>query len=159
MRLAAAAVLAALAVAAPAAASEEHPTQAEVEAELVCPVCAPATLDQSDAPVARRMKALIAARIAAGDTKSEIKRRLVADFGRRVLATPPKQGFDLLAWLLPLAGIGLAGAAVGVVAWRWTRRRDDAAYGAVADPAANGRVALEPELARRLDEALTRFDG
>ena len=53
-------------------ASEQQPTPAELESELVCPVCE-TTLDTSDAPVARRMKAFIRERIAAGDTKSEIK--------------------------------------------------------------------------------------
>ena len=51
------------------------------------------------------MKQFIRARIAAGDTKSEIKAKLVAQFGAAVLAEPPKHGFNLLAWLLPLVGI------------------------------------------------------
>ena len=51
------------------------------------------------------MKAFIRARIAAGDTKSEIKAQLVDQFGPAVLAVPPRKGFDLVAWLLPLAGL------------------------------------------------------
>ena len=105
----------------PRRASEERPTAAELEAELVCPVCE-TTLDPSDAPVARRMKAFIRQRIAAGDTKSEIKATLVDQFGAGVLAVPPKQGFDLLAWLLPLAGLALGVVVVGALAWRWSRR-------------------------------------
>ena len=157
MRALAVAVLVALVAVAPAAASEESPTQAELEAEIVCPVCTPATLDQSNAPAAQQMKRFIARRIAAGDTKSEIKRKLVANYGRRVLATPPKEGFDLLAWVLPLAGVGAAAAVVGAAAWRWSRGR--ASETADPDPASNGRVTLDPEAERRLDEALARFDG
>jgi cytochrome c-type biogenesis protein CcmH len=148
--------LAALALAAPALASEERPTLAELEPELICPTCQ-STLDQSDAPIARRMKAFIAARIAAGDTKSEIKAALVAQFGERVLAEPPKEGFTLLAWVLPLAGLGAAALAVGLLAWRWSRRSADASA-PVADPSSNGQRPLEPELEERLDEALARFD-
>ncbi|HSO02594.1 MAG TPA: cytochrome c-type biogenesis protein CcmH, partial [Gaiellaceae bacterium] len=66
------AALAALALGAPAAASEQRPTASELESELVCPVCE-TTLDTSNAPVALRMKAFIRERIDAGDTKSEIK--------------------------------------------------------------------------------------
>lgn len=80
-------VVGALALAVPARASEERPTPFELESELVCPVCN-ATLDSSDAPVARRMKAYIRARIAAGDPKSEIKAQLVDQFGPAVLAVP-----------------------------------------------------------------------
>ena len=118
------AVALALVLAPAALASEEHPTQAELEGELVCPTCH-TTLDQSNAPVALRMKAFVRERIAAGDTKSEIKEQLVAQFGKGVLAAPEKEGFDLLAWVLPVVGL-LAGAAVlSVLLWRWTRRPED----------------------------------
>ena len=126
MRLAAVGAVAATVacLAAPALASEQHPTQSELEGELICPTCK-STLDQSNAPVAVRMKAFIGRRIAAGDTKSEIKAKLVAQFGRGVLAAPETKGFDLLAWILPIAGV-LAGAAVlTLLLWRWTRRAED----------------------------------
>ena len=147
MRPAAIALLA-LALTSPALASEARPTAAELESELVCPVC-DSTLDTSNAPVALRMKAFIRERIEAGDTKSEIKAQLVEQFGPGVLAVPPRKGFDWLAWLLPLAGIAVAAAAVGAVAWRWSHARGEQA----AEPP------LDPELERRLDDELDRFDG
>jgi cytochrome c-type biogenesis protein CcmH len=146
----------ALAVPAGALASEERPTQAEVEGELVCPVCKPATLDQSDSQLARQMKTVIAARIAAGDTKSEIKDRLVAQFGPEILAAPPRSGFNWLAWLLPIAGLALGSVAVGAAAWRWSRSRERAAELPVE--ARNGRKSIDPELERRLEEELARFE-
>ena len=87
----------------------------ELESELVCPVCE-TTLDTSNAPVALRMKAFIRERIAAGDTKSEIKAQLVDQFGPTVLAVPPRKGFDWIAWLLPLAGLAVGAVLVGVLA-------------------------------------------
>lgn len=119
-----AALLAALVLSPAALASEERPTQAELEGELVCPTCR-TTLDQSNAPVALRMKAFVRERIAAGDTKSEIKGRLVAQFGKGVLAAPERQGFDLLAWVLPLAGLAAGAGVLAVLLWRWTRRPED----------------------------------
>jgi cytochrome c-type biogenesis protein CcmH len=142
---------------APAAvASEEHPTQSELERELICPVCKPATLDQSDSQLARQMKAVIAERIAAGDTKSEIKDRLVDQFGPQVLAAPPRSGFNWLAWVLPIAGLGLGVVVVGVAAWRWSRSREQPAE--LPLEARNGRPAIDPELERRLEEELARFE-
>ena len=114
----------ALAVVPTALASEQHPTQAELESELVCPTCK-STLDQSNAPIALRMKQFVRTRIAAGDTKSEIKDQLVAQFGKGVLAAPEQSGFDLLAWVLPIAGLLAGGAVLTVLAWRWTRRPED----------------------------------
>jgi len=105
-------------------ASEVKPTQGELEGELICPTCK-TTLDQSDAPVAQRMKTFIARRIAAGDSKSEIKDQLVAQFGKGVLAAPEREGFDLLAWVLPLAGLAAGGLALSFLLWRWTRRPEE----------------------------------
>ena len=107
-----------------ALASEAHPRQGELEAELVCPTCK-TTLDQSNAPVALRMKRFIAARIAAGDSKSEIKDQLVAQFGKGVLAAPEKEGFDLLAWVVPLVGLAAGAVVLTLLLWRWTRRADE----------------------------------
>jgi cytochrome c-type biogenesis protein CcmH len=137
---------AALALAAPAGAA---PNPAELESELVCPVCE-TTLDQSDAPVARRMKTYIRERIAAGASEAQIKDELVAQFGPAVLAEPAKEGFDLLAWALPLAAGALGAGVVGVLVWRWSRAREPES--AAGEP-------LDPELERRLDEELARFDG
>ena len=150
------AVAAALALAAPAAAAEERPTLADLEDEIVCPTCR-TTLDQSAAPIAERMRRVIRARIAAGDSKAEIKAKLVRDFGPGVVQpAPPREGFGLLAWLLPALGVAAAAAALGFAAWRWSRR-DNAP--AVAGPSPNGARPLDPELERRLDEELARFDA
>ena len=95
---------------------------ADLEAELVCPVCE-TTLDQSNAPVAERMKLFIRERIAAGDSEQEIKDALVAEFGEGVLATPAKRGFGLLAWFLPLAALAVGAIALAVLVRGWSRRR------------------------------------
>lgn len=139
-------------VVAPAVASERHPTLAELETEVVCPTCH-TTLDQSDSAIARRMKEFILARIRAGDTKSEIKQQLVDQFGIAVLAEPPKKGFHLLAWLLPLVGLGTGAAVVGVLAWRWSRARAPAPLLAAA------AAPLSSDVERRLDEELRRYDA
>jgi cytochrome c-type biogenesis protein CcmH len=152
VRLTAAATLVALALvlAAPALASEAHPTLNEMEGEVMCPICH-TTLDQSSSAAAQRIKAYIVRRIRAGDTKSEIENRLVADFGPSILAQPPKKGFDLLAWLLPIGGLLAGAVAVGFAAWRWTKSREP-------EPALAAVGPLDPQLERRLDEELRRFD-
>jgi cytochrome c-type biogenesis protein CcmH len=146
---------AALALAAPAAASEQHPTLLELENQIMCPVCAGETLAQSDSPAAAQVKRYIQGRITAGATRSEIKRELVAQYGTRILAAPPRHGFDWLAWILPLVGIIGGAGAIGLLAWRWSRVHEEPPAGSVS---LNGRP-LDPDLERRLDEELARFDG
>jgi cytochrome c-type biogenesis protein CcmH/NrfF len=156
--LALAALTAVLAVATPALASESQPTLAELESEVYCPTCK-SLLSLSNAPIAQRMRQFIREEIAAGATKSEIKDALVAQFGEAVLAAPPKEGFNLLVWVLPFVGIVLAGGAIAFLVVRWTRSGRDRQPGPPGDPAVNGRRTLDPELERRLDEELARFDG
>ena len=135
-----------LALVGPAAAGP--PVQADLEAEIVCPTCK-TTLDQSSSPIATRMKDYIRVHIAAGDSAAEIKAQLVEQFGPAVLAEPPKRGFDLLAWLLPLGALAVGVVVVAVLAWTWSRRRD-------GDGTAERT--LDPDLERRVDEELARFD-
>ena len=108
------------------------PTQAALEAALVCTTCHE-PLDESSSPLAQQMKKQIRAQIAAGRTTTQIedvlRRRARA---RRCSRSRRTSGFDLLAWLLPFAAIVLGAAAVGFGARAWLeeprrRRRGRAA--------------------------------
>ena len=134
-------------LAAAASAATEAPSPSDLEAELVCPTCK-TTLDQSDAPIARRMKQIIRTRISEGATEKQIKAELVAQFGPGVIAEPPKSGFDLLAWLVPLGILAGGALGVGAIAWGWRRRRRDEVP---LEP-------LDPVLERRLDAELERYE-
>jgi cytochrome c-type biogenesis protein CcmH len=150
IRVALAVACVALAAAATAAGA---PNPADLEAELVCPTC-DTTLDQSNAPIAQRMKQIIRARIVAGRTEGEIKAELVDQFGPGVLAEPRKSGFDLLAWALPIGLLAAGALGVGIVAWGWSRRREG------DDDAGTGEAGtLDPDLERRLDAELERYES
>jgi cytochrome c-type biogenesis protein CcmH len=137
-----------LLAASPASGSERHPTQGEMEGEVMCPTCN-TTLDQSDSPIAQRMKRFIAGRIAAGDSKKQIENELIGTFGQSVIARPSTHGFDLIAWLLPLVGLVGGAAIVGFAAWRWSRARG---------PSVAGEPPLDAEVERRIDDELARYD-
>jgi cytochrome c-type biogenesis protein CcmH len=130
-----------------ASAATAAPSPSDLEAELVCPTCK-TTLDQSDAPIARRMKQIIRTRLSEGATEKQIKAELVAQFGPGVIAEPPKSGFDLLAWLVPLGILAGGALGVGAIAWGWRRRRRDEVP---VEP-------LDPVLESRLDAELERYD-
>jgi cytochrome c-type biogenesis protein CcmH len=138
-------IVAALVLALPAAAMGV--TVGEVAKEVKCPTCS-TPLNVSEAPVALDMKEFIADRIAEGDSKQEIIDALVVEFGPSVLAVPPKEGFDLLAWLVPLGAVlmGLALIPFLVRSWRRRNRPVEAGVG-VTSPDELER--LERELRRR----------
>jgi cytochrome c-type biogenesis protein CcmH len=126
--------------------SHPRPTLSDLEGEVMCPICH-TTLDQSSSPAATQIENFISQRIAA-DSKQQIKDRLVADYGPQILAAPPKKGFNLLAWLLPFAGLFGGALALAALAWGWSRPRGPRPPEARMDPA----------LELRVDEELARFD-
>jgi cytochrome c-type biogenesis protein CcmH/NrfF len=147
----AAVVVAALAFAGPSAAACVHPktSLSFLEGQIMCPTCH-TTLDQSDSAVALRIEAQIRKRIAQCWTAEQIEAELVGNFGPAVLAAPPHKGFDLIAWWLPIGGIALGAAVLGVGVWRWSRRRDDDVQ--PHDPG------LDADTERQLDDLLARLD-
>jgi cytochrome c-type biogenesis protein CcmH len=120
----------------------------DVEDEVMCTICG-TLLAESDSPQAERERALIRNRIAACDSKDQIKDALVAEYGPRVLATPSGHGFDLLAWLVPGGAILLVLLAGGFALVRRRRR-------------AGGPEPPQPELDRadlsRLDRDMSSYD-
>lgn len=141
-------VVAALALAAPAAAcTNPRASVTALEGQVMCPTCN-TTLDQSNSAIAQRLRVYIRKRVDECATATRIKQELVDQFGPAILAAPPKQGFDLLAWWLPLGGILVAAALISAGVWRWSRRREP-------EPAER----LDPELEQRVDDALAGFDG
>jgi cytochrome c-type biogenesis protein CcmH len=141
-------LVAALVLAGPAAACA-HPRTSlgYMEGQVMCPTCH-TTLDQSDSAAAQRIEHFIQLRIDQCATSGEIKDQLVANFGAGILAAPPRKGFDLLVWWLPIGGIVLGGIAVAFGVWRWSRARA---------PDDDGPP-LDVETERQLDELLARQD-
>jgi len=136
-------------VAAPPDSPEAQTSLADIEDEVMCPICG-TTLQLSQSPQAERQRAFIQGLIAEGATKDEVKDALVAEYGPEVLATPDTEGFDLAAWLVPAAAIVLAAVAILFGLRRWRRGRE--ALGE-EDAAAFGHADRE-----RLDEDMARYD-
>jgi cytochrome c-type biogenesis protein CcmH len=145
--MAAVAVVLAALIAAPAAA-ETRASLPDIEDEVMCPICG-TTLQLSNSPQAERERDLIRGLIAKGLTKQQIKDELVAEYGRDVLATPDDSGFDLTAWVLPIAGLALAAFGIGLALRRWRRR------GGNGTP---GPSAPSDDEAARLDADRARYD-
>jgi len=148
-------VAAGLALAGPAAACTPKTSLLKLENEVMCPVCQSETIAQSDTQAAAQIRRFIQGRVKACASEAQIKRELAAQYGTQILAAPPRHGFGWLAWLLPGVGILVAAGAMALLARSWSRRVDDEPREA---PLLAG-AALDPELDRRLDDELRRFDG
>ena len=120
----------------------------DIEDEVMCPVCG-TLLELSESPQADRERVFIRKLIAEGRTKGQIKDALVAEYGRSVLATPKGSGFDLTAYLVPIAAFLLAAVALVAGVRRWRR---------AARPHPPDVEPPRGEDAERLESDLARYD-
>ena len=85
----------------------------EISQELRCVVCQNQSIDDSDAPLAADLRAIVRERLTAGDTNEEVMAYVVARYGNFVLLKPPLDMQTILLWSAPLlvlipGGLGLA---------------------------------------------------
>jgi cytochrome c-type biogenesis protein CcmH len=151
MRRLALLLLLALALPGGALAAEPKTTLPAIEEQVMCVVCN-TPLSVAGGPQADAQRREIRRLIAQGKTEQQIKDALVAEYGERVLALPDDEGFELAAYLVPIAALAGALALLAVLLPRW--RRSARTRGG---PAALGPP-LSDEDARRLDEDLARYD-
>jgi cytochrome c-type biogenesis protein CcmH len=139
-----------VAFASPALAATPQTSLADVEDEVMCPICG-TLLELSESPQAERQKAFIAALIVEGRTKQEIKDALVAEYGEEVLALPEGSGFNLSAYLVPVIAFFIAVVALAIGVARW--RKED-------NPSGSGSAPSGPsdEDAKRLEADLAKYD-
>jgi len=148
-RLALAALLVALVVTPAATAAQPKFTMDQIEQEVMCPVCG-TRLELSHSDAANSIRAFIEQKREQGYTKQQVEDALVAQFGRGILASTPRSGSGLVAWTVPVL-VGVGGlAVVGVAAVAWRRH-------AAATPLTPAAI-LDPDLDRRVDDALRRYD-
>ena len=111
----------------------------DIEDEVMCPICG-TILEASNSPQAERERDFIRSQIAQGKSKQEIQDALVAEYGPDVLATPDSSGFDLAAWIVPIAGLVIASLVLGFGLLRLRKRSATEAPPRAVDPATNERI-------------------
>lgn len=145
------ALVALLALAAPAAAACPRTTLGDIEDEVMCPVCGTSLSVATEAPQAERERRFIQRLIDSCRSKDQIKDTLAAQFGSEVLATPESKGFSLTAWMVPVLVILAALGLIGAAGLRWRR-------GGGGPAAASDSPQLDPGDAARLDRDLERYE-
>jgi cytochrome c-type biogenesis protein CcmH len=134
-----------------AAAATPRTTMPTIERQVMCVTCK-IPLNVAESPQSQRERAYIRGLIAEGQTESQIKRSLVAQYGPSVLALPSAKGFDLAAYLVPVAVVLALLGLLALLLPSWRRHaRAQTARAAEAPP-------LSPGDAARLDADLERFD-
>jgi|SRR2546426_665469 len=90
-----------------------------IAGQLMCPVCAGETVAESDSALAREMRAVIRQKLQAGESRDQILRYFIAQFGESVLAEPRPGGVALILYGATPAAL-ILGVAVAIL---FIRRR------------------------------------
>lgn len=143
-------VLAAQAIASPGPDERLEDERMEARAralytQLRCVVCQSQSIDDSGAPLAADMRAVVRERLQAGDSDREVLAYLQARYGDYVLMMPPLQSNTLALWLLP-AIVLLGGGAAMVVYVASQKRRVTEPEDADADSRSAGALSDEEGL-------------
>lgn len=77
----------------------------EVAKDLYCPVCENTPLDVCPTQACRDWREVIRTKLATGESKAQIMDYFQLQYGDHVLAEPPRSGFDLIVWILPVVGL------------------------------------------------------
>ena len=122
-----------------------------IERRVMCVTCK-IPLIVAESPQADRERAFIRGLIGEGESEAQIERALVSQYGPAALGLPSTHGFDLTAYLVPIAAILALLVTLAVLLPRWRRHaRDRATPAAAASPLTAADTA-------RLDADLARFD-
>jgi cytochrome c-type biogenesis protein CcmH len=136
---------------APAGAVAARTSLPVIERQVMCATCK-IPLNVAESPQADRERALIRGMIAQGQTEAQIKRALVDQYGPAVLGLPSAKGFDLTAYIVPIAVVLALLALLALLLPSWRRHARAQAAQAAQAPT------LSASEAARLDADLKRFD-
>jgi cytochrome c-type biogenesis protein CcmH len=92
-----------------------------LEQSIKCPVCRGQSVAESDSPAALAIRTEVARRIADGQSDAEIRQYFADKLGADLLLRPPQSGWAGLVWVIPIAGLVIAGAAIAFAFVRWRR--------------------------------------
>ena len=93
----------------------------DISKGLRCLVCQNESIDDSNAPLAADLRAVVRERLLAGDSDAEVKAYLQDRYGDYVLMLPPVQGNTIALWLFPL--VVLAGGGIAILVFVRGQRR------------------------------------
>jgi cytochrome c-type biogenesis protein CcmH len=132
-------------------AATPHTSMPAIERQVMCVTCK-IPLNVAESPQSQRERAYIRGLIAEGKTEPEVKNALVAQYGPSVLALPTAKGFDLAAYLVPIAVVLALIGLLALLLPSWRR------HARVQASQAGDAPQLSPGDAARLDADLERFD-
>ena len=111
-------------------------TASDISKELICQcgcTLVLANCTHSGCMSGDTMTTLIEQKLAQGQSEEQIIQLFVAQYGEQVLASPPKRGFNLMAWVTPFAAILLGVGVIYIAIRKWVKRGQHAQNSVVTE--------------------------
>jgi cytochrome c-type biogenesis protein CcmH len=86
--------------------------------QLRCPTCTGLSVLGSDAPFSVQIRDLVKQQVVEGKSEKEIMEFFVSRYGAWILREPPQEGFNLLAWIIPVGILLLGPVLIWFFVWR-----------------------------------------
>lgn len=144
-----------------ASAQSTTPTPDQVNAvakELWCPLCNGVRLDNCELQACVQMREEISLKLGAGQDKDQIKAYFVQRYGDVVLGMPPNQGFNRLAWIVPVALVVLGLGWVTYLVLVWARRRPASPQVRASGHGSPRSTESGDDYLKRVDDELKKHD-
>lgn len=119
----------------------------EISSQVLSPFCPGRTLNDCPSSAASELKQKISGMLSAGKTREQVLNEMFATYGEEMRAAPKKEGFGLLAWLIPPAFL-LAGLLFFFV---WIKKHNQAATHHQSDGST-----IDPEVLKKIEEEVSK---
>ncbi len=97
----------------------------DIQKELMCQCGCTMIVDVCDCETANQIRAKITELMDQGQSKGQIVDYFVKQYGEKMLASPAKKGFNLVAWILPFVVVAVGAAALFFILKSWVRKGRD----------------------------------
>ncbi|MDO8567535.1 MAG: cytochrome c-type biogenesis protein CcmH [Dehalococcoidales bacterium] len=130
-------------------------TSKDIERELMCQCGCTMVVDVCDCETANQIRTKITEMMGQGQSKDQIVGYFVKQYGEKMLSSPPKKGFNLVAWIVPFAAVAAGGTGLFFVLRAWARKgRGEAGQVTLVQPLT---LQETDEYRGRLEDELRRF--
>ncbi len=130
-------------------------TRGEISDQLICQCGCTLVLTNcthSECMSRDAMLTFIEQKLTEGQSGEQIIQAFVTQYGEQVLSSPPKKGFNLMAWITPFAAILLGAVVIFIALKKWVRQGHQ-----IQPDSTDDNDEMNEEYQRRLDKELSEF--
>lgn len=129
-----------------------------LEALLIAPCCWRAPIADHQSAIAGEMKEEVRRMLEEGAEHQEVLDHYVDQYGIRILAMPPQEGFNRMSLLMPIVFVVFGVGVIGILLQRWHRQSSGEGSRQTGGEETGGPAVVSDEVSRRIQKELDEMD-